>query len=750
VWIFEFTLEKAFVECPAQAVELPKVTSFAHREEMPQDFSLRLSRWNVPFYSFIACCLILNGLCQESSLTFYVAPSGNDAADGSRNHPFATLERARDAVRAQKKSATGLPVGGVCVELESGVYRRSQPLVLSTEDSGELNAPVVWKSRAMKGAHIEVGVAVADTDFVPVEADEVKRLAPEAVGKVYCLSLSKLGARHCGPYPLNFDNGGGIVEWYCDGERQPLSRWPNDGPARMERVLGRGESAPGVFAGQGKFVAREERVGRWPVERGVWLEGYWRVPWDVRTVKVAAIDAATREITLAAPVGGGIGSKYSGPQGSGREPWWAVNLLEEIDQPGEWSLDFQTQKVFWWPPEGWCQKELVLADLAEPAIRVEKASNLRIEGLSLGHGLSNGLEIRDSQRVTVAGCLIKNFAGAGVVVQKGSQVTVQSCDLSELGLSGIVLSGGDRATLTPCGHVAENNHIQRVGVLKKTYSPGILVGIFGAGDAVGCRVAHNFIHQVPHAGIQYGGNDHVFEYNEISQAVLTSDDMGAFYTTNDWTSCGNVLRYNFVHHSPRAISFYMDDGDGGDTIFANVSYEMQAGPAVCGGHYNTVRNNLVARCKRGLFIDARGIARKYDKESSLFKKLRAVPFDRAPWTERFPFLKDLPDSDTRLPQGNVITDNVSVFCESALRLAAKPEDVRGSVLKDNLDLKERDPLFVNEAGGDLTLKPESPVFVEAPNFEKIPFSKIGLFNDAFRTTLPKREWQSLPEQWSPH
>jgi hypothetical protein len=134
----------------------------------------------------------------------------------------------------------------------------------------------------------------------------------------------------------------------------------------------------------------------------------------------------------------------------------------------------------------------------------------------------------------------------------------------------------------------------------------------------------------------------------------------------------------------------------------------------------------------------------------LFKKLRAVPIDKAPWTERFPFLKDLPDSDTRLPQGNVITDNVSVFCESALRLAAKPEDVRGSVLKDNLDLKERDPLFVNEAGGDLTLKPESPVFVEAPNFEKIPFSKIGLFNDAFRTSLPKREWQSLPEQWSPH
>ncbi|NBV33827.1 MAG: hypothetical protein EBR81_08615 [Proteobacteria bacterium] len=91
-----------------------------------------------------------------------------------------------------------------------------------------------------------------------------------------------------------------------------------------------------------------------------------------------------------------------------------------------------------------------------------------------------------------------------------------------------------------------------------------------------------------------------------------------------------------------------------------------------------------------------------------------------------------------------------MHCESALRLAAKPEDVRGSVLKDNLDLGERDPFFVNEAVGDLTLKKESPIFVESVGFEAIPFSKIGMFTDAFRTELPKREWKSLPEQWSPH
>ena len=244
---------------------------------------------------------------------------------------------------------------------------------------------------------------------------------------------------------------------------------------------------------------------------------------------------------------------------------------------------------------------------------------------------------------------------------------------------------------------------------------------------------------MPHAGIQYGGNDHVFEYNEVSHAVLTSDDMGAFYTTNDWTSCGNILRYNFVHHSPNAVGFYMDDGDGGDTLFGNVACEMQGGFAVCGGHYNSVRNNLAFRCKRGLFLDARGVARVYDKTSSLHRKLVAVPFQSEPWSTRFPYLKGLPESDTRLPQGNQISENVTAQCEKAVRIAAKPEEIKDSVFARNLDLDSRNPGFVSPGSGDYSLTPDSPVFSEMPLFEKIPFLGIGLYLDEYRSELPPRQ-----------
>lgn len=692
--------------------------------------------------------ILLLAFCTQNSIAqspahFYVAPHGSDSADGSRSAPFASPERARDAIR-ELKALQKLPPEGASVSFEPGRYLRKKTLLLTSEDAGKPGATIVWRAASPRNTILDAGLHLKEGDFHPLDEGDIKRLDSQAAGKVFYMDLGSMGVAHVGPYPLNFDTGGGIVEFYANGERLPISRWPNSDSAKIERVTDKGLTGPGEPKRVGKFISRENRLTRWPVARGVWVEGYWRVPWDNRTVKVDSIDPDRREITLAAPVAGGIGSKYAGPEGSGAEPWWAVNLLEEIDQPGEWSVDFSNARLYWWPTEGWKTASLVLADFGEPLIRAENTAYLILEGFDVENGLANGIEVRGSHHVEVLNCKVRNLAGSGIVVQKGESNTVRSCDVTSVGQSGIVLSGGTRATLTPCNHLAENNHIQRVGILKKTYAPGILVGIFGAGDAVGCRVAHNFIHDVPHAGIQYGGNNHVFEFNEISRAVLTSDDMGAFYTTNDWSSCGNVLSHNFVHHSPNAVSFYMDDGDSGDDVLGNVCYEMQAGPAVCGGHHNTVQNNLVIRCKRGLFMDARGVPRGYDKQSNLYKKLNAVPYNMAPWTTQYPYLKELPNTDTRLPQGNRVSGNVTVACEKPSRTSGKPEELALSTLEGNLDLGARDPGFEDEAGGNLSLKKDSPVFTEMPGFTPIPFSKIGLYRDEFRAVLPERQTSSLP------
>jgi hypothetical protein len=149
-------------------------------------------------------------------------------------------------------------------------------------------------------------------------------------------------------------------------------------------------------------------------------------------------------------------------------------------------------------------------------------------------------------------------------------------------------------------------------------------------------------------------------------------------------------------------------------------------------------------------MDARGVARKYDKDSSLFKKLKAVPFDSPAWKDAFPYLQNLPDKDTRLPMGNVVSGNVTAFCEVSVKLAAKAGELAGSEISRNVDLGEGSVGFCDEGSGDLTLAKSSPVFTAAPDFKPIPFGKIGLMKDEFRTVLPVRQLENAPKSWSPH
>jgi len=64
----------------------------------------------------------------NAKVNFYVSLSGDDSAAGSLERPFATLEKARDAIR-QLKEEGDIPDGGVTVHIRGGVY----PLTKSFE-----------------------------------------------------------------------------------------------------------------------------------------------------------------------------------------------------------------------------------------------------------------------------------------------------------------------------------------------------------------------------------------------------------------------------------------------------------------------------------------------------------------------------------------------------------------------------------------------------------------------------------------
>ena len=90
----------------------------------------------------------------------------------------------------------------------------------------------------------------------------------------------------------------------------------------------------------------------------------------------------------------------------------------------------------------------------------------------------------------------------------GRRNGVVACDVYDIGTSGISLTGGDRRSLAPAGLFAVNNDIHHYSRRKRTNCPAITL------NGVGNRMAHNRIHDAPHTGVFYSGNDHVLEFNE--------------------------------------------------------------------------------------------------------------------------------------------------------------------------------------------------------------------------------------------
>jgi hypothetical protein len=106
-------------------------------------------------------------IIKQKKFVFYVSLTGNDSWSGKlaepdkkgTDGPFATLERARDAVRNLKKQKSNTK-GGIEVMIRGGIYSLTQTFLLTGEDSGTNDAPVIWCSYQNEDVRLVVAVEV--------------------------------------------------------------------------------------------------------------------------------------------------------------------------------------------------------------------------------------------------------------------------------------------------------------------------------------------------------------------------------------------------------------------------------------------------------------------------------------------------------------------------------------------------------------------------------------------------------------
>ena len=107
------------------------------------------------------------------------------------------------------------------------------------------------------------------------------------------------------------------------------------------------------------------------------------------------------------------------------------------------------------------------------------------------------------------------------------------------------------------------------------------------------------------------------------------------------------------------------------------------------------------------------------------QRLRAMPFRKSPWKDRYPELLTLLEDEPGLPKGNVIRRNISWGGEWLnVEEKAKP------LVRFEQNLVDRDPLFTGDVRAenatvlDFGLQPASPALEFG--FEPIPLEKISL------------------------
>ncbi len=686
--------------------------------------------------------LLVSGLCCVTAhADLFVSPKGADGNPGTETKPFATLERARDAVREMKRGGA-LPEGGLTVWIRGGDYLQTKTLEFTAEDSGTPGAPIVWSAWSHERARILGGRAIAG--FQPVQDESVRaRLDETARDQVRVADLRAQGIQDYGTLksrgfarPASSAHG----ELFFGGRPMTLARWPN--PGHWEHIAGFPEEA-GADDGHGTvmgslsagFFYESDRPSRWKDTGNIWVHGYWAYDWANSYERITELDTARRFIRTAEPYGNyGFNKK---------QRFYFLNILEELDEPGEWYLDSSSGRLYFWPPAPIDSGEVLFSLLEQPLVQLTGASHITLRGLVLEASRGNAIEITDGEGVRVAGCLLRNIGNGAVIIRGGSGHGVQGCDVLDTGDGGVSLSGGDRQTLAPGNHFVENSRFQRLGRWSKCYVPAILM------EGVGLRASHNLINDHPHAAILFGGNDHLIEFNEIHHIALETGDVGAIYTGRDYTYRGNRIRNNYIHETGGvgmgSMGVYMDDCVSGTEVFGNVFYKVHWAMFIGGGRDHRVENNLFVDCDPAVRADGRGLdtspvwrnmVNQYMRE-----RLQSVPLDL--YRGRYPELKSLDayygppggpavtgEAFTGIPpEGNMIARNVCLgdWTEIAWRAEEKWFDIR-----DNFVTNDRQQVGGPESG--FRLPENSPAWEKG--FKPIPFDQIGLRDDPLRQSIP--------------
>jgi hypothetical protein len=547
---------------------------------------------------------------------FYVSTNGNDNYSGMINvvnadktdGPFATLERARKAIRQHKKTSAA-PCSYAVMVLE-GVYYLPAPLTLEPEDSGDEQHPISYT--AYPGARPTLSGGRPVTGWKPWK------------NRIWQCDLKPLGLNSLTETNL-----------YYNDQIQPLARVPNLDPTQprtsgflylpmslitkgVERVKENStegtieydpadwrtwQQAPTADDDEGtKQVLQYDPATLDPsgwrdIDRiGVHLAPFHN--WINEFITVKEIDRNSHQILL---------SKESRYPLIRDTRFYFTNIFSELDAPGEWFLDAKDSILYFWPPEDGSPEGRVVITALDGLVKItgkpdnnEFVRHIQFGGFRLQHTRGGYIvHLIAAEHCRIFNNIMTNMTSGICLDAQCRQNRIVGNDIADLSAKAMAIGGEN--------NLADNNTMHDIIAYDAYQSSAVSVG--GRGNTF----SHNLIHDVPAIGLGFGGRENIIEFNEIHHVGLASTLSGGIYAYagNDADvikTRGNIIRYNKITDvvgygmaapgewgSNPGWGIWLDDFISDTALYGNILVRCpRGGVQVHGGKRNVFENNILA------------------------------------------------------------------------------------------------------------------------------------------------------------
>lgn len=490
----------------------------------------------------------------------WVSVDGKDSYEGTKERPLATLNMALRKARNMRRLNEPSIKNGIHIILMDGVFNLNEPVFIRPEDSGTAESPTVIQ---------------ADVNSTPVLNGGIQISGWEKAESINGLNAGEIWVANAP------SKAGSLIEYrqlWVNGKKAVRAKSTKG--TKMDRILSWDK------ASETCWIPYKDRDVKFEPGMEMCIQQWWAIA-NLR-ISDMEIKGDSAKLYFEQPESR-IQSEHPWPapwisKKTGNSPFFLNNAKSLLDEPGEWYLDKQEAKIYYYPRAGEKLNSIqVMAPVLESLVEVKgvvdsPVHHVYFKGISFNYSnwlrpskqghvpLQAGMYMLDAYKLKTPGTPdkkgLENQAWLGrpraaVEVNFSNNLLFEDCTFQYLSSTGLDL------------HKGTNNNTVRGNLFKDIGGSAINVGVF-SDEAMETHLPYNpkderevcnqetiidnLITNVTHedwggVGISAGFVKNItIAHNEISDVSYTGIGLGWGWTKTVNAMKGNKVVANKIHH----------------------------------------------------------------------------------------------------------------------------------------------------------------------------------------------------------